>query len=93
MGEHKLVVTHKDRIFVNKNVCSGSVREELSATRAQWSQWFALNKSLNTMVNKKSYALILKDGKSVVKQKERNQVQGVGTSTEVVYTPQCRMQQ
>ena len=86
MGEHKVVVTHRDRIFVNKNTCSRDVGRELLATRDQWLQWFTLNKSLNTIVKQRSYAQVLKDGKSVVKQKECSQVQGVGTSNKAVHT-------
>ena len=84
MGEHKLEITHKDRMFVNKNACSSDVETELLATCVQWLCWFALNKSFNTRVKQRSYAQVLRDGKSLAKQKECSQVKGIETTNKPV---------
>ena len=58
-------------MFVNKNVSYHDVKSQFSTTRPQWHCWFALNNSFNTTVTNKSYAQVLKDGKSIVAHKER----------------------
>ena len=74
MGEHKLMITHRDRLFVNKNVCLSDVHIELVATHDQWLRWFVLNKSFNTMVKHRTYTQVLTDGKINAKSKEYSQV-------------------
>ena len=66
MGAHKSVFTHGTRSFVNTNVSQNDVKAQLLATRAQWQRWFAINKSVNTIVTQKLHAHVLKSGKSLV---------------------------
>ena len=62
MGAHKSVFTHRSRPFVNKITCYNDVKTEPSAACGQWLRWFTLSKSLQTMVEQRSYAQVLKDG-------------------------------
>ena len=59
MGDHKQVLTHKDRIFVNKNNNAHHINSQLLATRDTWLKWFMVNRSVNTSVNHRSYADVL----------------------------------
>ena len=53
--------THRDRIFVNKNTDVTHINTQLLATRDTWSKWFMVNRSVNTSVNHRSYAEVLKN--------------------------------
>ena len=55
------MLTHCDRIFVNKNTDVFRVNTELLATPDTWSKWFMVNRSLNTSVGRRSYAEVLKN--------------------------------
>ena len=55
------MLTHCDRIFVNKNTDVSRVNTELLATPDTWSKWFMVNRSLNTSVGRRSYAEVLKN--------------------------------
>ena len=82
MGEHKRVLTHVNRTFVNKNVSCDSVNTELQASRDQWTRWFVVNKSFNTKIKNKTFAQVLTTGKSLDKRQERGSCQGVKHSGE-----------
>ena len=53
------MLTHKDRIFVNKNKNVHHINNHLLATRDTWVKWFMVNRSVNTSVNHRSYAEVL----------------------------------
>ena len=55
------MLTHCDRIFVNKNTDVFRLNTELLATPDTWSKWFMVNRSLNTSVGRRSYAEVLKN--------------------------------
>ena len=59
LGDHKQVLTHKDRIFVNKNKNVHHIKNQLLAIRDTWVKWFMFNRSVNTSVNHRSYAEVL----------------------------------
>ena len=59
LGDHKQVLTHKDRIFVNKNKNVYHINNQLLATRDTRVKWFMVNRSVNTSVNHRSYAKVL----------------------------------
>ena len=62
-GEHETVLTHVDRIFVNKTLSCVNVNKELQATRDQWTRWYIVNKSFNIKVQNKTFAQVLTTGK------------------------------
>ena len=53
--------THRDRIFVNKNIDVTHINTQLLATCDTWSKWFMVNRSVNTSVDHRSYAQVLKN--------------------------------
>ena len=94
MGAHKSVSTHRTRSFVNKNIPYSDLKDQLWATRGQWQRWFAINKSVNTVVTKKSYAQVLKNGKSLLGHKERVSKQmSFIKATKPPKTPVCKLTQ
>ena len=61
MGEHTRVLTHRTRYIVNKTLDLQKIHKETSVKPEQWFKWFNTNKSVNTFVDNRSYADIVKN--------------------------------
>ena len=69
LGEHKQVLTHKTRYIVNTTLNVQKIHKETSVKPEQWLKWFKTNNSVNTFVDNRSYADIVKTVHSCVNSK------------------------
>ena len=69
MGEHDQVLTHKTKYIVNTTLNVQKIHKETSVKPEQWLKWFKTNNSVNTFVDDRSYADIVKTVHSCVNSK------------------------